>query len=153
MLSLRGRQARTEVPAVLKKPALSLFALGPPSAPPPRVAAAVFMRLPRGSHHLGQQQSCHLDKRPAAGHQGGLEDTKFCRGIFPVPGSPAGVGFSPQENLIKQSWPQSLRNRGWPHRVGCFTRLPLATQLSFSFCFGGFSLFPSGLHLVFPFCE
>ena len=43
----------TGAPAILKQPALSPLTF-PPSTPHPRWAAAVFMRLPRGSHHLGQ---------------------------------------------------------------------------------------------------
>lgn len=101
-----------------------------------------FVRSPRGAHHLGWTQGSHVQERPTAGLQGGLEDTKLCRGIFPMacPGSLAGVKFPPGKGLVKDSGAGKARLApGSPRCGGRFTRLPLATQLRLLFLLWDFS--------------
>ena len=129
----------TGAPAILKQPALSPLTF-PPSTPHPRWAAAVFMRLPRGSHHLGQ-----LDPWVARGPQVLWGNFSYRISQFPDRSQ-----APPQESQLKQS----LESRGWP-RAACPVTLaasqaPHFRQLcpSFSFCFGDFSLLLSGPYLL-----
>lgn len=70
----------------------------------------------KGAHHLGQQLGCHLEKQPAAGHQGGLGRHQALRGDFSccISQVPGRRQFFPQGEPHQKVWQQSLGSTGCP---------------------------------------